>query len=71
MDQDVSEILTSCESRVAPSLVNPGNKQQLAQRYMYQLFISSPTWCLGHVQASGCQPLRVSTFEVRLYSDHL
>ena len=30
MDQDVSEILTSSESRVAPSLVNPGNKQQLA-----------------------------------------
>ena len=58
-------------SRVAPSLVNPGNKQQLAQRYLYQLFLSSPTWCLWHVQASGCQPLRVSMFEVRLYSDHL
>ena len=71
MDQDVSEILTSSESRVAPSLANPGNKQQSAQRYLYQLFLSSPTWCLWHVQASGCQPLRVSMFEVRLYSDHL
>ena len=46
MDQDVSEILTSSEFRVAPSWVNPGNKQQLAQRYLFQLFLSSPTWCL-------------------------
>ena len=57
VDQDVSEILTSSESRVAPSLVNPGNKQQLAQRYLYQLFLSSPTLTCTSiwVSASSCE----------------
>ena len=45
MDWDVSEIVTCSGvlSRVAQCLVNPGNEQQLAQRHLCQLFLSSPT----------------------------
>ena len=62
-------------SRVAPRLVNPRNEQQLAQRHLYQLFLSLPSWnwnlwCLLDVGASVCLSLRLSMLEVRLYSDH-